>query len=61
MSTSDIHQSMLIPSPFLAFQYFAVNVGNDSVSVHNFAVNLRNDGTGFDVMANIGGGSMRIQ
>jgi len=52
---------MLIVSFFLTFHHFAMNVGNHGAGVHNVTADLRNCGTGFDVMANIGGGSMRIQ
>jgi len=52
---------MLATSPFLTFQHFTTNIRNDDVSVCNFAMNIRDDGTGFNVMANIGGGSVQIQ
>jgi len=38
-----------------------MEVRNHGAGVHNFAMNFRNDGTSFSVMASVGGGSICIQ
>jgi len=48
---------MLTASPFLTFHHFTTHVRNNGVGVCNFAMNIGDDGAGFNVMADIGGGS----
>ena len=52
---------MLATSPLLTFHDFTMNVVEHVVGVHKIAVDLGNDGAGFqDIVANIECGPIRV-
>ena len=59
-SASDTHRPMLTTILFLTFQHVTMDIENHCVGVSKTAMNLGNDGTSFNVVANIGSGSARI-